>query len=192
MFNKRGASNIITTVLLILVAIAAILIIARFLLPFLSSSVSNSPDIQIHLSNVEAYYDNITKRGLDASGDYLFIKVQRASDITNITGIKFVFIDQSNQKGTAIMRVVPSSQETVVYNFTGQYAAQPKSVEIVSMGFVNGKEKTSSVSFKLNSFKRQIAFQEQVVNCRNATSNSACFSSSGMPTDPGPGGRHYP
>lgn len=93
--NKRGISDVVATVLIMMITIAAVAVIAGFVVPFVRNSLQKSTECAAYKSyytfdesfGYNCYDENIYSISIKASFDKLLAE--------NVGGIKIVFSDKS-------------------------------------------------------------------------------------------------
>jgi hypothetical protein len=137
MNNKKGLSDIVNTVLMVMLTIAAVGMITVFVFNFVNSNTVSLSDIDLNLKKVEAYYNNapVTSMVINAREftETTFVSVERGSDKGNLTGLKFVFSMDGNSY-ECIRRNVPNTLETTVYAFKSSiFNKIPENVEVIPL-----------------------------------------------------------
>jgi flagellin-like protein len=115
--DKRGISGIVTTVLLILVAITAVALIAAFLIPFIKGTLGDSQDCFKILGKLEivqganTYYDAGPPRAYS-------VMVKRGYDRLQLDGFSIALVDDTgNSEVTLIPDTdIPSEGGSRTYN----------------------------------------------------------------------------
>lgn len=175
---KRGASQLVVVAILIIVVLAAVFLIARFLLPFVSNSLNSAPvEMNVDIKNVEAYYNNepiASQITPSPTQETVYVRVERSggSSDANLTGLKFVFT-VNGETQSCIRKSVPTNLESYVYSFKSSlFKNAPNSIEVIPLGMVNGKERQATITFKVNAFNSTKTFEEKVNECGGFCCNS--------------------
>ncbi len=135
MNSKKGLSDVVNSVLMVMLTLVVVGLITVFVFNFINSNTISLSDVDLSLKKVEAYYNNapITSMVINAQEftETTYVSVERGSDKTNLTGLKFVFSVDGNSY-ECIRRNVPNTLETTVYAFKSSiFNAIPKKVEVV-------------------------------------------------------------
>jgi len=95
--NKRGVSEVVTTVLIVMLVVAAIGVIAGFVVPFVKNSLQKSTectDYKGFYTFDESLESSSFKSNCNAGNNYTF-SIKAGSDnntAVNVAGIKLIFI----------------------------------------------------------------------------------------------------
>ena len=133
MKNKRAISDLVATVLLVLIVIAAVGIIWGAIMPIIRSNLENSQKC----SNAELSIN--TQSGYTyASGGTVFIQVSRgASTGVNILGMQLKAIDSSGNSNITTVTNVPSPNGDQTYNISLANAKRVGVAAIIQNGNLN-------------------------------------------------------
>ena len=131
MSNKRGLSDVVTTVLIVLVALGAIGIIAGFLLPAVQqgSSQITSACLTLQLEPTKCTLDLITNNPV--------VLVKRNTGDVTLNEIKVIFTNANGETTSETMSNVPGILETKI--FTG-VSVSPKEVRVAGVITTEGGE----------------------------------------------------
>jgi len=151
MDNKKGLSDIVNSVLMVTLTLVVVGLITVFIFNFINSNTISLSEIDLNLKKVEAYYNNapITSMVINAQEftETTYVSVERGSDKTNLTGLKFIFSINGNSY-ECIRRNVPNNLETTVYAFKSSiFRAIPKNVEVVPLVNVGNGERVARSGF---------------------------------------------
>lgn len=155
MNNKKGLSDVVNTVLMVMLTLVVVGLITVFVFNFINSNTISLSEIDLNLGKVEAYYNNapVTSMVINAQEytETTFVSVERSSDKTNLTGFKFVFtIDGNSYECTR--RNVPNNLETTVYAFKSSiFNKMPESVEVVPLVDLGKGERIARSGFAASS-----------------------------------------
>ncbi|PIN93274.1 hypothetical protein COU61_00925 [Candidatus Pacearchaeota archaeon CG10_big_fil_rev_8_21_14_0_10_35_13] len=117
--NKKGVSGIVTTVLLILVAITAVALIAAFLVPFIKGTLGESKDCLSVLGKVEVVQGPYTC--YDATGSAVGIRIGRSfGENVGVSGFAVVLGSDSKSKRYDVISGGSNSQ---ISEFGGSYGS---------------------------------------------------------------------
>lgn len=96
--SKKAQAEIITTVLLILIGIAAVVLVAGFVINMVRSNLQETDCFkttgELTISLDSTYFDS--------ANNYLYVGVQRGSKDFNLTGIVFTFGTSTSSKSVTI------------------------------------------------------------------------------------------
>lgn len=152
--SKKSQEGIIVTILLILIAIAAVTVLAMWKIPMIKNNLAASNiNINIYIDKGSTFY-NDRAGDWDCGGLYncvkeprTYVKVVRGADNAELYAIKFVFT-----KGTKTYMYlntnVPQEIESRIYSFMLYGENKSDYVEIAPVVLVNGKQKTLPASEK--------------------------------------------
>lgn len=147
MNNKKGVSDIVVTILLVLLALAAIAIVWGFIKGQLTGSQSEILKAQACLN---LKLDPIS---CDISGQTASVRYKLESSSTNLTGVRVLIekTDGSSSPETVPQASVPKELETVVYN-TSTASADAKKFSVAGTIMIGAQEvactETSQVDCK--------------------------------------------
>lgn len=139
--NKKAVSDIITTVLIIMITIAAIGIVALFVFPIIQKSLVFS-DMDVSLNIDEAVYDS--------SDQKVYLSVVRSAEEYELSGIQVVVYYQGNSD-TFIIRSsenLPEKNEERSYALQKEYSSRPDSIAVAPYVTKGQLEKLFSLSGK--------------------------------------------
>lgn len=153
--NKKGLSDIITTVLLVALTLAVIGVVSIFLFTFLNDNRISLSDMNLNLKKIEASYNNeiVPSKILDVNEkkETVYVSVERSSDEANLTGLIFVFSVNGNSY-SCTRRTVPNLMETSVYAFKSSiFSVKPEKIEVIPLVTVGKKEKSAKSGFVITS-----------------------------------------
>lgn len=151
MFNKRGLSDIVNTVLMVVLAIVVIGLLTFFIFNFFNSNTLSLSSIDMTLKKVEAYYNNdpVASQIINANEfmETTYVSVERGSDNVNLKGFKFVFSIGGNSY-ECIRRNVPKPLEATVYAFKSSiFSVKPDRVEVIPIVDLGKGEKIAKSGF---------------------------------------------
>lgn len=142
--NKRGISEVVATVLIILLVIAGIAIIWGVIIPIVKNNLVDTDysDVNLQIVTSEGY------TVYDEELDLMMVQVKRGVDDNKLKGIFFKFVDENGNSVTDNTRSAPEVNQMKVYRFNlNDFVGKP--VEI-SVAYVqeDGKvgEVTSTIS----------------------------------------------
>jgi len=145
--NKRGISEVVSTVVLILVVIIGVGIVSYLLFPWFSQLLK--PDFSslgLQIGNEYTFYA--------PANETLYIQVMRDSNSLseeNLSSIKFyVYWNKELRVGTR--ESVPDIGGSRVYAFRG-LPNKPTSIKIAPVVFVDGKQKLGKIVDELNEIR---------------------------------------
>ena len=146
--KKRGLSDVVTTVLIILLVLAAVAIIWGYLRGSLVSSgqqvTGQTACLNLDLKTIAC---NLSAGAAPYSAT---VKYGRNSADANLTGATLVFVDATGASTTNVSEPIPNVLETKVFTVTG-LASKPVSVAIAgtvstSSGDQNVCDKSDAVT----------------------------------------------
>lgn len=169
--KKRGMSDVVTNVLLILLVVAITSIIAFFIYQTTFAGFVNLNDVDLEFNNLEAVYNNKivrTNLGQDNSISSIYVRVDRGEGDVNLSGLNFKFYI-GNEIYSCKRTNVPSAYETLVYSFESPLLASlsPDSIEIIPIiKSPSGKEKTTKKGFFINEISvTDDILEEKITEC---------------------------
>jgi hypothetical protein len=127
MFEKRGVSAIVATVLIIMISVAAVAILWQFIIPTVKESLEESTSEKVQLSiETEGGYTT-----WDEEQKIARVQVKRGNDNANLTGIDFTFFSEGNSVNEKKLEV-PAKNEIKVYTFelAGKISKKPEKVTV--------------------------------------------------------------
>lgn len=121
MLSKRGLSDVVTTVLIVLVALGAIGIIAGFLLPAIQSGSSQitASCLTLQLEPVKCTY---------TEANVATVLVKRNTGDSDLQGVTLVFTNSNGETESNITTINPNILETK--SVVASLADEPKSVQV--------------------------------------------------------------
>jgi len=153
--NKRGQSNILTTVLLVLVGLVAVTILAVFIINLVrqNSQIENNK-VELSIDYVGTFYDTtnteaggcIVVNPGDCQSQVIYVKINSNTNNSKLSALKLVF----NIDGNSVICTtsdVPNMFESRTYKYLAQ---KPDFVEIVPVINISGKEKSLVVVDKFD------------------------------------------
>lgn len=167
--EKKGLSDVVATVLITMITIAAVGIISVFVFNFMNSKTISLSSLDLSLKNIEAYWNNQPVPPFDItpidSKETVYVSVERSSDKTNLTGLEFVFSVDGNSY-SCTRRVVPRVLETSVYAFKASiFNKKPDKVTVIPIVSVGESEKIVSSGFEARLFETVKEFKEKIDEC---------------------------
>jgi flagellin-like protein len=187
--QKRGVSEIVATVLIIVIVVAAVGILWTVVSPMIKNNLN-----QISCSDIKLTIDLDKELTCsDISKNRTTIMIKRGADNFNITGLKVSLISNGTSFNTQIKAPEPSQILTATISDTKFNSDEVKIIPIINY---NGKQKTCDIvitstvptctldeSFKPNEVKLNEDSNSnvpicaknsdcEVKNCKNATCNS--------------------
>jgi len=152
--EKHSQASIIVTVLLILVSIAAVTILAAWIIPMVQTSLE-ARDIRVDISidKEGTFYNDGTAvlggcSGCDATAK-TYVKLVRGPGMASLYGIKFIF-DASGKAFTYINTNIPGELESKTYVFQLYGENKTDSVIVVPIALVNGRKVSLDLADKAN------------------------------------------
>jgi len=140
--NKRGVSNIIITVLLVLITLAAISVLWVAVSIFLESSTSEIQGLnlaQLEIVDGSAVFNPTTKQ--------ISLRIKRDSTIGNITGYKAIVEDLSEEsKGIERDFYISEIESKYDYVDLPEGIITPVKISIAPIFIINKKKKTGSIT----------------------------------------------
>ena len=116
--NKKAISDIVTTVLIVLLSVVAVVILWSFVSPLLSKSGAQVAQTQACLNA------NLEITGCTLGGSNLYnVTVKRNSGAATLTGIKLVFAKADGSTTAFNYSVSPGELETKLYSVNAGFAA---------------------------------------------------------------------
>lgn len=186
MNNKKGVSDVVNTVLMIMLTLAVVSLITVFIFNFINSNTISLSDIDLNLKKVEAYYNNAPVSSMVMNAreftETTYVSVERGSDTTNLTGLKFVFTVDGNSY-ECIRRNVPRVLETSVYAFKSSiFNKIPENVEVIPLVDMGKKERVARSGFAAFSVSETgKEFSERFNEC----GGFCCGANPDLPGNPG-------
>jgi len=185
MSTKKGLSDVVTNVLLVMLTMVIVGLVAVFIFNFINSNTISLSDLNLDLRKVEAYYNNapVSSMVMNAQEftETTYVSVERGSDETNLTGLKFIFSIDGNSF-ECIRRNVPNVLETTVYAFKSSiFGKMPNKVEVVPLVMVGKKERIANSGFASFSISETGSeFSEKFNEC----GGFCCGANSDLPGNP--------
>jgi len=157
--SKKSQSGIIVTVLLILVGIAAVVVLAAWIIPMVRDNLQTSGlRFDVFIDRDGTFYDsdgsfaNMTGcSGCGSNQSATYVKITRGamseaeSDTASLYALKFIF-QIGGRSITYINTHVPGELESRTYYFSLYGENKPDSVKIAPVVFVSGGQKTLEVA----------------------------------------------
>ena len=134
---KRSQTNIIVTILLILIAIGAVALVGSFVYKFMRENAkfdNAKVDLSIDVSKGKPCYN--------PSLSLLMLSVKRGTDTSNLTGIRFIATVNGKTEITLMTNKI-NGFESLQYAIP--VSAKPDSIEIAPLISIDGKEKLLAV-----------------------------------------------
>ena len=133
MLERRGLSDVVTTVLIILVALGAIGIIVGFLMPMIKqgSSQITSACMTLQLEPTKCTYNSTTQEA--------HVLVKRNTGDAELKEVKVVFYAASGETETKNMTSIPGILETKLLNKTTSLI--PKEVKVAGVVITEAGDK---------------------------------------------------
>ncbi len=127
--NKHSQAELITTVLIILISIAAIALIATFVFNLVKKNLSSTDCFQT-AAQIEI---NTDYSHFNSSSNMLYVSVKRADKDFNLTGLKITY---GNEKSSKAVSLTGGSPLDKVYNLliNGSLDMANRSIVIPSVG----------------------------------------------------------
>jgi predicted PurR-regulated permease PerM len=131
MLDKRGLSDVVTTVLIVLVALGAIGIIAGFLLPAVQqgSSQITSTCLTLQLEPTKCTIDEVTNQPT--------VLVKRNTGDATLNEVRVIFTDTNGETTSEVMSETPGILETKSFSGT---AVSPTEVRVAGVVTTEGGE----------------------------------------------------
>jgi len=132
--SKKGVSAVVATVLIILIVIAGVGIVWKFLLPMVKENLSNTDysDVNLQIVTSEGY------TVYDEELDLLMVQVKRGSDSANLDKIFFNFVDENGNSVSDKTQLAPEINQMKVYRFSLQdFSGSPVEIGVAPV-FENG------------------------------------------------------
>ena len=134
---KHSQADIIITVLLILVSIAAVVLIGGFAMDYISNlGTLETANVFIDSSSMAPFYYSDTGR--------VYVVIGRGSDNVNLSGVKITISSKESAK-TYFYRTAPQISEWKLYA-PGQFSTKPDTVQVAAVVSSKGKDKTLEIS----------------------------------------------
>jgi hypothetical protein len=183
MKNKRGVSDVVTQVFLIILTIVVVGVVFVFLFDILKVDSIDLSDLDLSM-NIEGSYRNelIPSKIINADEykETAYVTVQRGDGDDRLTGLKFVFTVDGNSY-SCIRRSVPQKLETSIYAFKSSlFNKKPEKVEVVPLVFVDGKEKIAKSGYSVAFSDTNMDLVEKVDEC----GGFCCNSGDDLPANP--------
>ncbi len=183
MNSKRGLSDLIGTVLIIVIVIAALIPISFFLINFVRDKTVSLSDLDLSLKNIEAYHNNepLPSNILNSqeSMETVYVSLERGSDKTNLTGLKFVFTVGGNSH-SCIRQSVPQVSETSIYAFKSDiFNNELDSIVVVPIITIGNSERSVGSGYSAKIFNTTKTFTEKINEC-----GGFCCNDDDMPDNP--------
>jgi len=127
MWGKRGISDIVATILVILIAVAAIAIIWMAVLPFLRVEINTGKFANIHIDISRGY------TYWDSDLEVAAVQLKRGSDEANVSGVKIIFSNEEGSESFVLGEIyVPTQNQakTANYLFAGFRFGTPTRVSV--------------------------------------------------------------
>jgi flagellin-like protein len=149
MFNKRGISAIVATVMIILITVAAIGILWAAIIPMIQTSLDFS-SLQGRVNVLEKGYT-----AYDSSKEIASVQVKRDVDDGVMDRIKITFEVNGNSHSSSV--IAPPSGGTRVYTFDMADIGEPDSVSVAPIFAVGNKEKEGEITSTVDIPKSRIS-----------------------------------
>jgi len=151
MISKKAMSDVVATVMITTISILAVAIVGIFIFNFMNDNSISLSDLDLKINKVEAFYNNlpIASQIINANEftETTYVSIERGSDSSNLTGLKFIFSVDGNSY-ECIRRTVPNILETSVYAFKSSiFNKKPEKVEVVPLVRLNNKERVARGGF---------------------------------------------
>ena len=175
MRSKKGVSDVVNSVLLVVVSVLAIGVVGIFLFTFLSDNSISLSDMNLNIQRVEAFYNNqLIKSQVVSVGESgsiveyretMYVSVERGTDSANLIGLNFIFSVDGNSY-SCIRRMVPGILESHVYAFKSSiFNKKPDKVEVVPIALINKKERIAKSGFVAEISEIEKTFSEKINEC---------------------------
>lgn len=151
MNNKKGLSDLVNTVLLVVLTIVVIGVVSIFVFDLLKRDSFELSSINFNFGKIEAHYNNepVPSQVINANEfkETVYVSVERGVDNINLTGFKFIFSVGGNSY-SCIRKNVPNNLETTTYAFKSSiFNQKPEKVEVIPIVRFESKEKTARSGF---------------------------------------------
>jgi hypothetical protein len=148
-FDKKGISTVVATVLIVLITVASVTILWIAVLPLIDQvAFVENPNVQLKIERDEytAY---------DPQNKLLSLRVSRGSDESNIIVLKFILESEGNSYEHKVYDV-PDMNTKKVYLFNVSRFFDVDSISVIPVYDVNGRERESSRIHSIKLIKRDL------------------------------------
>lgn len=157
--NKRGISEVVTAILLVLLAIAAVIVVWNVVSSFISKTGEGT--------GVESLTANLDIKEARIEGTTAYVKIKRGVGEGNIGKIKLVFSNAQGEQQIETINQSIAELETKTYSASINIS-NPTKLEIYPVFIVNGQEKIGLVKADSESFGEVVGcINGQTRNCAN-------------------------
>ena len=167
--GKRGLSDVIATILITAISILAVGIVSLYVFNIIRDNTVSLSDLDLHLNNVEAYYNNnqIISNILNANEfeETVYVSVERGRGESNLTGLKFIFVVEGNSYDCT-RRNVPNLLETNVYAFKSSiFSKKPEKISVIPIVLIGKSERIARTGFEAKIMDTEMKFGERFDEC---------------------------
>jgi len=136
--DKRGVSGVISAILLILLAIAAVIIVWGVIRGMVEKGAEDVDlsSLMVNMEIEEATYD----------GTNAYVRIKRGAGAGDVNKIKIVFTNESDATYINITTIGLRELETKGFNIQDIWIKNAIKVEIYPVFIINGKEKTGGLA----------------------------------------------
>jgi len=175
MKNKKGVSDVVNSVLLVILTILIIGVVGIFVFTFLSDNSISLSDMNLNIQKVEAFHNNqLVKSQVYTAGsegsimeyrETMYVSVDRGSDLANLSGLKFVFSIDGNSYA-CLRKSVPNVLESHIYSFKSSiFNKKPDKIEVIPLAIINGKERIAKTGYTAEISETERTFSEKINEC---------------------------
>lgn len=169
--DKRGISDIITTALITLLSILAILLVVFSIYKFAFSDFVSLDSLNLDDFKIEVSYNNNSVGSSSINQvrtmETIYISISRGRDDVNLSGLNFVFYVDGGSYSCKRTHV-PGQSESSVYAFQSPIFAKqlPERISVFPLVGVDGNEKTTRSGFSTEKISStHTIFDEKVNEC---------------------------
>ncbi len=171
-FNNRGMSDVVSNVMMILLAIAIVFLVGFFVYELVFAGFIDLDSLDLKFNKIEVFYNNnsLGSSNLNQQRTFetIYVRVGRGEDTTNLSGLNFVFLVEG-ESYSCRRSYVPVSSQTVVYAFQSPKFADsvPESIELIPIiRDSDGDERIARSGFIIEEvFVTSDVLQEKVNEC---------------------------
>jgi len=149
--GKKAQSNIIVTVLLVLIGLVAVSLLSVWIINFVRENTAfDNASLELFIEPSGTYTTaDYLYNGISAGESMVFVKVRRGAGNVELSGIKFIFYKPNGRIDSYTSQTIIGELESRTYYLSNNYKNYVK-VEIAPIVKVNGKEKTLAVTSSID------------------------------------------
>ncbi len=167
--SKKSQTDVIITVLLILVGLVGVSFVAVFGFNFIKENLTpvQNADIYLDSSSMIPFYYNVTSE--------VYVVVGRGTDDANLSGVVLIVSNKGNSKSFKY-NIAPSTNERKLYS-VGPFNSKPDFIAVAAIVISGEKEKILAASEKFEIIESNQFFS-------NIDTNSGFVGNIDLPPEP--------